>query len=263
MDLMTVSGIFLGGGAIVFVMAHGGILHYLFNVEAIVLIFGGTAGSVMISHPWSVLKLVPSGLKMMFFPPRGTDPLLLVHALSDLAEKARRMGPESLDPEMALVKHPFLLEGVHLLQDGLDLETVRMRLEKDISTTRQRRSQLVDVFRSAGMYSPIFGLLGTLVGVVQVLRNITDPSAMGASMAIAMTASFYGIFSANFVFLPIAKKLTFFMEEEQVDREIIAMGILAIQEGDAPWLVFKKLEAYLSAAQIKERKKVLAVGGLR
>src|SRR5207237_947058 len=117
MDLMTLIGVFIGGGSIIYVMAHGGILHFLFNGEAIVL-----------------------------------------------------------------------------LQDGLDLETVKSRLEKDISTTRARRQQLIDVFRSAGTYSPIFGLLGTLVGVVQVLRNITNLAAMGASMAVAMTASFYGIF---------------------------------------------------------------------
>ena len=256
MDLMTLLGMFVGGGSIIFIMAHGGILHFLFNYEAIVLIFGGTLGSVMISHPWAVLKLVPGALKMMFVPPKQVDAGYLSLTLADLAEKARRMGPEALDPEMAQVKHPFLLEGIGLLQDGLDLETVKGRLEKDISNTRARRAQLIDVFRSAGTYSPIFGLLGTLVGVVQVLRNITNPAAMGASMAVAMTASFYGIFSANFIFLPISRKLSYFMEEEQVDREIIAVGVLSILAGDAPWLVSKKLEAYLSAAQVKQRKEL-------
>jgi len=263
MDLMTLLGVFVGGGSILFVMAHGGILHFLFNIEAIILIFGGTLGSVMISHPWSVLRLVPSAIKMMFLPPRGTDPLLLSHALTDLAEKARRMGPEALDPEMSAVHHPFLVEGIELLQDGLDFETVKGRLEKDISTTHNRRQQLIDVFRSAATYSPIFGLLGTLVGVVQVLRNITNPAAMGASMAVAMTASFYGIFSANFIFLPVSRKLSYFMEAEGVDREIIAVGVLSILAGDAPWLVAKKLEAYLSAAQIKDRKSILSEHGIR
>jgi chemotaxis protein MotA len=88
--------------------------------------------------------------------------------------------------------------------------------------------------------------LGTLIGVVQVLRNITNPGAMGASMAVAMTASFYGIFSANFLFLPIATKLNFYSEEEMLNRELIAKGILSLYNGEAPWLVSRKLEGYMS-----------------
>jgi chemotaxis protein MotA len=106
--------------------------------------------------------------------------------------------------------------------------------------------QITAIFRSAGTYAPIFGLLGTLIGVVQVLRNLTDPTSMGASMAIAMTASFYGIFSANFLFLPIAAKLNFHSEEELLLKELIAKGVSSLQRGDIPLVVSKKLEAYLS-----------------
>ena len=132
-----------------------------------------------------------------------------------------------------------------MLVDGLEYDVVKERCERDVSATQQRHDQVSGIFRSAGTYAPIFGLLGTLIGVVQVLRNITNPSAMGSSMAVAMTASFYGIFSANFLFLPIANKLTHYSEEELMAREIITKGILALQQGEAPWLISKRLDAYI------------------
>jgi len=133
-----------------------------------------------------------------------------------------------------------------MLVDGLDADVMRDRFERDIIATRQRHMQICGIFRSAGTYSPIFGLLGTLIGVVQVLRNITNPTAMGSSMAVAMTASFYGIFAANFLFLPIATKLNFYSEEEMLNRELIAKGIISLFHGEAPWLISRKLEGYMS-----------------
>jgi chemotaxis protein MotA len=135
---------------------------------------------------------------------------------------------------------------VQMLVDGLNKATIEERCQRDILATRYRHDQISGVFRSAGTFAPIFGLLGTLIGVVAVLKNISTPSVIGQKMAVAMTASFYGIFAANFVFLPIANKLTFYSDEELLVRELIAQGILALHEGEAPWLVSKKLEAYLS-----------------
>ena len=145
-------------------------------------------------------------------------------------------------------------DGVQMLLDGLDSDVLKDRLERDIVNTRIRHQQLSGVFQSAGTYAPIFGLLGTLIGVVQVLRNIQNPQMMGSSMAIAMTASFYGIFSANFIFLPVSAKLNYYSEEEMLNREIIAKGILAMHSGDAPWLVGKKLEAYVSIHMRRKAK---------
>lgn len=246
MDLMTLLGAFCGIGAVYYVLAHGGMVKLLLNFEAIILIFGGTLGSVMISFPWSALKWVPNALWKMIVPPQRADYLALVQALVGMAEKARRGGLESLQSEMSRLPHPFLADGVQMLLDGLEPEVIRERCEREILVTRHRHQQVSSIFRSAGTFSPIFGLLGTLVGVVQVLRNITDPQMMGASMAIAMTASFYGIFAANFLFLPIAGKLDFYSEEEILARELISKGILAIQGGDIPWLLSRRLEAYLA-----------------
>lgn len=246
MDLMTIGGILTGGGVIWYVLSVGHMMQFLLNFEAIVLIFGGTLGSVMISYPWSVLKKVPMALGIMFVPPKRPSAATLISDIVKLAEKARRDGIDSLAEETPRVSHPYLGDCIQMLVEGLDHDMISERCEQDILATQQRHDQISGIFRSAGAFAPIFGLLGTLIGVVQVLRNITDPKAMGSSMAVAMTASFYGIFSANFVFLPISNKLSHYSEEEVLARELITKGILALQQEEAPWLISKRLEAYLS-----------------
>ncbi len=246
MDLMTLLGVACGAGVIFHILHQGNMTQFLLNPEAIILIFGGTLGSVMISFPWSAIKNVPHALLMMIRPPRRPDAFTLIQSFVRLAEKARREGVDSLAEDVHDVPHPYLGDCLQMLLDGLEPEVIRERCERDILATRQRHEQTSAIFRSAGTYAPIFGLLGTLIGVVQVLRNITDPHAMGSSMAVAMTASFYGIFSANFLFLPIATKLNHYSDEEVLSRELITKGILALQQGETPWLITRRLEAYLS-----------------
>ncbi len=246
MDLMTILGVCIGSGVILFVLSTGNMMRFLLNPEAIILIFGGTLGSVLISYPWSVLRHVPGGLLMMVRPPQRPTPLVLISAFVELAQTSLRDGTPALSKSIAKAPHPFLADGLQMLVDGLDAEVLRERFERDILATRQRHMQICGIFRSAGTFAPIFGLLGTLIGVVQVLRNITNPAAMGSSMAVAMTASFYGIFSANFLFLPIATKLNFYSEEEMLNRELIAKGVISLFHGEAPWLISRKLEGYMS-----------------
>jgi chemotaxis protein MotA len=207
---------------------------------------GGTLGSVFITYPWAIVKLIPRALVMVFFPPRRQPVAAIISSLVQLAEKARREGMESLQADVSKQKHPFLSDGVQMLADGLEADMIRERLDREILLTRQRHVQVTNMFRSAGSYAPIFGLLGTLIGVVQVLRNLQDPQSMGSSMAIAITTTFYGIFLANFVFMPVAGKLNYYSENELLLKELIARGILSIHRGDVPTLLSKKLEAYLS-----------------
>lgn len=245
-DLMTLLGASVGLGVVLYILAVGNMTKFLLNPQAIILIFGGTFGSVLISYPWSALRHVPKALWMMLRPPKRPSPNVLIAGFVRLAEKARKLGVDSLADEMAVAPHPFMADGLQMLLDGLDGEVMRDRFERDIAATRHRHQQISGIFRSAGTYAPIFGLLGTLIGVVDVLRHITSPEALGGAMSVAMTASFYGIFSANFLFLPIATKLNFYSEEETLNRELISKGVLALLQGEAPWLVSRKLEGYMS-----------------
>lgn len=117
---------------------------------------------------------------------------------------------------------------------------------KEISFTRERHNQNADIFRSMGTYSPIFGLLGTLIGVIQVMRNLTNPEVIGTAMSVAITTTFYGIFAANFLFIPIQNKLQAYSEQEFLAKKIAGEGLLAIQKGEGLYMIERKLELFLS-----------------
>lgn len=246
MDLMTISGVVCGLGVVWFILFVHHMEKFLLNPEAILLIFGGTLGSVLISYPWDTIKRVPLGVKMMLFPPKRPEAIALIRAYVAMAEKARREGLDSLTADVAHVPHPYMEDCLRMVLDGLEAEVIRERCQQDMLATQQRHQQVSGVFRAAGTYAPIFGLLGTLIGVVQVLHLIDTPKAMGSAMGVAMTASFYGIFSANFFFLPVANKLTYYSDEDMLARELIFKGTLCLQAGESPWLIARKLEAYLS-----------------
>lgn len=246
MDLMTIIGLILGAGAVYFVMAHGGIVHLLFNLDALILVFGGTLSCTLIAYPWNVIKHAPKALKLILFPPKNLLPEEAIKIVVGLAEKARRNGIESLQNDIHTLDDKFLINSVQMLIDGIEPDIVQDNLEKEIVCIRQRHQKVGSIFRTMGTFAPIFGLLGTLIGVIQVLRNITDPQSMGASMAIAITTTFYGIFGTNFLFLPAAVKLNEYSEEEILTKELIVEGVISIQQGNLPLIVSKKLESFLS-----------------
>jgi chemotaxis protein MotA len=258
MDFMTILGLLIGGSAMYYVMWTGNVVNLLFNTQAAILVFGGTLGCTLMTYPWKIVRVVPRAVVMMFIPPKRTPPDVAIKLVVDLAEKAKRSGIESMQGELEALSVPFLRDSLQMVIDGMEPETIHEKLEKELAIVRRRHYQVSSIFRSMGGYAPIFGLLGTLLGVVQVLRNLTDAQSMGASMAIAVTATFYGIFSANFLFLPIAGKLTIYSEDELIIKELISRGVLAIQKGEVPLVVERKLDAFL-AYRLRSTAKPAAV----
>jgi len=246
MDLMTILGLIMGCGAVYYVMARGQITSLLFNLSAAILVFGGTFASTLITYPFRIIKQAPKALKLVIFPSKRYTASEAITTLVRLAEVARRGGIGVLANEIHNLRDNFLIDGIQMVIDNLDPEMIRENLEKEIIFTRRRHQQVSGIFRTMGTYAPIFGLLGTLIGVVQVLRNLADPKTMGASMAIAVTTTFYGIFGTNFIFLPIAGKLNAHSEEELLIKEVIIEGILSIQNGEIPLIVERKLQAFLA-----------------
>lgn len=247
MDLMTLMGLVAGIATVWYVMADGNVLHLLFNKVALVLVFGGTFSSTLIAYPWEIIKLVPGSIKLMFVRKRYTeeDRQAVISNLSALAEKARRQNIDGLQIDALASKDRFLSYGLQMVVDGLEHEVVRENLEKRIVMAHKQSQKVTGLFRTMATLSPIFGLLGTLIGVVQVLRNLSDPASMGASMAIAITTTFYGIFAANFFFLPAAIKLGEYTENEIMHMRLIAEGVISIRAGDLPIILRKKLNAFL------------------
>ena len=245
MDLMTIIGLLAGAATIYYVLVDGNILHLLINPVAFILVFGGTFSATLISYPWDVIKYVGPATKLMFISRRHSDEERqgLIEYLSGLADLARTEGLEALRPARA--GDHFMDYGLQMLREGLEPEMLEENLEKRLLYEHQHNQKVSGVFRTMGTFSPIFGLLGTLIGVVQVLRNLSDPSSMGSAMAIAITTTFYGIFAANFLFLPTAIKLEEINQSETLRKQIIAEGIVCISQGDLPIMVRKKLNAFL------------------
>jgi chemotaxis protein MotA len=248
MDLMTIIGLIAVMGTVLYVLSMGNIVHMLFNPLALVVVYGGTFSATLIAYPWDTVKSIIPSLRILFFPSKNTDKDRqdLVEHLTTLAEKGRRDGIESLQDEVNKADNRFLSHGIQMLVDGLEQDVIRENLEREIFYTRQSHQKVAGVFRTMATMAPIFGLLGTLIGIVDMLRNLSNPSNMGAAMANAVTATFYGIFSSN-IFIPIATKLTDHSERDIITKEMVAEGIISIHEGDVPLIVKKKLNAFIMA----------------
>lgn len=246
MDLMIILGLAVGLGSIGWVLQSGDTIQFFVNPHAVILVFGGTLGSTLITYPWSILKRVPKAILLFFFPGRRESRDYVMSTVLNLATRARRTSMESIESDVRGTRDQFLAGGLKMIADGLPANLVRANLEKELYFIRLRHSEVSNVFRNMATYAPIFGLLGTLVGVVEVLLNLTDPRTMGAHMAVAMTATFYGIFGANFMFLPIAGKLQAYSEEEIFLKEVMIEGILSIQNKEGPAILMRRLQAYLN-----------------
>jgi chemotaxis protein MotA len=247
-DKMTIVGLVAVSLTILYVLSVGNIIHMLFNPLALIIVFGGTFSATLIAYPWAVIKEIAPSLRVMLFPSKHSDKDMeqSIDYLASLAERGRRDGIESLAAELPKIEDKFLAHGIQMLVDGLEHDVVRDNLSREIFYTRHNQQKVSGAFRTMATVAPIFGLLGTLMGIVDMLRNLSDPSNMGKAMSNAVTATFYGIFSAN-IFIPIATKLTDHSERDIINKEMTAEGIMAIQQGDVPLIVRKKLTAFIMA----------------
>ena len=247
MDWMTPLGYLIGFGTVGYVLIVGNSVGLIFNLHAIILVYGGTLGATLLSYPSTTIIQATRAVRVFLFPGSRPSPTSVIQVIIRLADKARRQGIESLEGDLAQIHIPFLSTGLRMVLDGVPIDLVRSNLVKEIRFSRDRHAQVSNVFRSAASYAPIFGLLGTLVGVVQVLVTLTDPKTIGSAMAIAMTATFYGIFGANFLFLPVAGKLNVYAQEEVFLAELMIEGILSIQQNEVPALALRKLQFFAEA----------------
>ena len=253
MDLMTLAGLAMGAGAVWYVLSTGGIVGILFNANAAVLVFGGVIGATLITYPWRLIKKLPKCVLLIFFPPKFSTNEEIIEVFESIAKRARRDGIsqgilEEIPPDN------FFQRAIGMVIDGFETDFIRETLHNEISYFKKRHNQVSDVFKSMGAYAPIFGLLGTIIGVVQVLRNLSDPASMGVSMAIAITTTFYGIFSTNFLFLPTAGKLSVLTNMESLTKQLIVEGAISLQKGEIPSVVRKRLQAFLADSDKAAKK---------
>jgi chemotaxis protein MotA len=217
----------------------------LFNIPAFVVVFGGTIGATLAGTTIDRVKAIPS-LYIKAFKGEAPD-LLGRHAvLHELAERARREGLLALDDEMAAIEDPFTRKGMQLVVDGTDPEIVREIMDVEIDGMAHRQAAEADIFEKGAGFAPTMGILGTVMGLVAVLKNLSAPETLGPSISVAFIATLYGVGMANVVFLPVANKLKAMARDQVELRTMTLEGILAIQAGENPRVISDKLLAFVA-----------------
>jgi chemotaxis protein MotA len=243
MDIMTTAGLVAGVIVIATMMLLGGDLEMFVSEHAAIIIFGGSISATMIRFPLGVmLHGIPLGMKFAFTMSR-LSARELVDELARIAEIARKQGPVGL--EKVETDEPFLATGIRYVADGYDLEFIRDNLERDRDNFLMHLDEGSKIYRAIGDCAPAFGMVGTLIGMVQMFANMTDPSKLGPFMATALLATLYGALVSNLICLPIADKLHGKLLDEETNRTLIIDGILMIRDSKSPALVREMLLAYL------------------
>ncbi|MCL6594630.1 MAG: flagellar motor protein [Firmicutes bacterium] len=255
MDLITPIGFVLAVAAVIVSdMMDGGTLRSLINPAAILLVLGGTIGATSMSSRLADLRALPR-LAMRAFRPPKIDRVAVVREIVGYADVARREGLLKLDSLLADVKDDFLRHGLMMAVDGTDENLVRQVLEAEMETRETASLAGARFFETAGGFAPTLGIIGTVIGLVSVLSNISDAAKLAPSIATAFIATLWGVSSANLFWLPIANKLKVLAGLETGAREIMLEGVLAIEAGDSPRVVLDKLRAHLTPEEMKALEK--------
>jgi chemotaxis protein MotA len=245
MDITTVVGIIAGIAALFFgFIWEGGHAESLVEKTALLIVFGGTFAATAVSFPLSKLKLIPDALRHAFRSTQ-TDPYEMVNRIVDMATIARKEGVLALENLANEQTEPFLRNGLLMVVDGTDPELTQQILELEIDAVERKREQQAKIFESAGGFAPTMGIIGTVMGLIHVLSNLSDPGSLGPSIAVAFTATLYGVASANLIYLPLASKIKTSNQEVIHMMEMMLEGILALQAGENPQLIRKKLNSFM------------------
>lgn len=246
MDAATIVGFILGMGCILIALMQSDAgLRPFWDLQSLLITVGGSMGAVIISFSSEQLKSIPKMIRIAF-QSEEKDPLDIIDGMIDLAEKARREGLLALEDSLSRTDDPFLHRGIQLIVDGTDPELVRDILETDLAYIEDRHRTGKSMFDTMTAYAPAFGMIGTLIGLILMLRTLDEPSTIGPSMAVALITTLYGVVMANLVTGPIATKLAVKSAEEICLREMMLEGILSIQSGENPRIVEEKLMGFLA-----------------
>ena len=255
MDIATISGLVLAITVIITALIlDGGSPAELFAAPAaIILIFGGSIGATIVTSPLKIALKVPVYI-MQAFKTNKLNTKADIELLTKLADKARREGLLALEDDSKKITDKFLKKGIMMIVDGVDPEQVSAILETTIDQMRNRHKQGIGFFTAAGGFAPTFGIIGTVMGLISVLKQLDNPAALGEAIASAFLATLWGLLTANLIYLPIGGKLKAKSEEEAHNRYMQLEGIISIQAGENPRIVRDKLTAYLPPSEAGSEK---------
>ena len=251
MDIATLLGIVVGLGlVIVSILLGEGVAGFkpFLNYEAFLIVMGGTFCSLLVNYPIGQVFGLMKVLKKVMTS-GGEDTSEIITTFVNFAKKGRTEGFLALEGDVKLVKNDFLKRGVQLVIDGSDQEFIRNMMDTELGFIRERHKVGQEIFNSLGTYSPAFGIIGTVLGMILMLNSISNVEEVPRRMALCLAAAFFGLGSGYMFFLPMAGKLRRRSEEELLVKEIIIRGVLLLQSGVSPSIMEANLKAYLEPAK--------------
>ena len=243
--MTTILGLILGILAIVVAtVMDGNSFGALIGPSSLVLVVVGSVGVSIAGYQMGDIKQLPKAI-IVSFTGKEPDGSTTVDQLMDAAEIARKEGVLALESKLEDFDDEFIRQGLQMVVDGVDADTIRENLEIDISALEERHQRSINMLKTMGGYAPTMGMIGTVVGLINMLGNLSDPAQLGLGMSVALLTTLYGVIFANLVFLPMAAKLVRLNDLELANRDLALDGILAIQSGISPRALVERLESYL------------------
>ncbi|RLG45601.1 MAG: motility protein A [Thermoproteota archaeon] len=248
MDIATILGIVAAFGLVIASIFMGGGLSLFINIPSLMIVVGGTLGATMINYPIKdVIGVIGVAKKAIFAKEISLNDI--IKRFVEYAKKSRKEGILSLESEIKDLNDDFLKKGIQLSIDGLEPQEIREILETEVDFIRSRHQLGAEIFTTMGTFAPALGMIGTLIGLVQMLQTMDDPSKIGPAMAVALLTTFYGSIMANIICLPIAGKLKTRSKEEMLEKELMIQGIISLSNGDNPRIIEQKLLAFLPTSK--------------
>jgi chemotaxis protein MotA len=244
MDLATVLGVISAFGLVFLAIFMGGGIQLFINLQSLMIVVGGTLGATMINYPFKEVFGVFSVVKKALFT-KNIVSNNLIRIFMDFAHKSRKEGILALESELKKVKDDFLIKGVQLSIDGLEPNEIKDILDTELDFIKSRHQLGAEIFTTMGSFAPALGMIGTLIGLVQMLQSMDDPSTIGPAMAVALLTTFYGSIMSNIFCIPIAGKLRTRSREEALTKAITIQGIMSLSSGDNPRVLQQKLQAFI------------------
>jgi len=244
LDLATIFGIIVGLGFMVWGIMMNGEISAFIDIPSMIIVLGGTAAGTFVAYPLKQVITSFNVARKAFFN-KDLSPGDTISKIIELANIARREGLLALEEAAENIEDEFLQKGVMLIVDGTDPELVRNILETELAFLEERHSTGKSIFDTLAALSPAFGMIGTLIGLINMLKTLDDPSTIGPSMSVALVTTFYGAILSNLIFMPISRKLQIKSKEEVLIKEIMVEGLLSIQAGENPRIIEIKLKAFL------------------
>ncbi len=251
MDIASIIGMVSGVGFVLATILMGSGLGMFINIPSIMIVVGGTFAATLIAFPLpDFLKVISVTIKVFMF--RIEAPEDLINKLVEISNKARKGGLLSIEGDIKDVSDPYLATALQMTVDGVKTEDIAAIMQKKMAVLQKDHKIGWSIYKSMGSYAPAFGMVGTLIGLVQMLANLDDPSTIGPKMAVAMITTFYGAVLANLFFIPMGDKLKLRSEEEMKNMTLLFEGVVSIREGEHPRMLEDKLNVYLASGKTSE-----------